>query len=216
MQDADYTRLRTVMVDEQLVRRGIKSGRVLDAMRRIPRHYFVADAYRAKAYDDEPQPIPCGQTISQPYMVAVMTELLELSADAQVLEIGAGTGYQAAVLSLLVKSVVTVERHAELAAVARVNLASLAIENVHVREGDGTLGAADRAPFDAILVAAGAPEVPETLMNQLRVGGRLICPVGDRTKQELMVVRRGEEGFEVCTRTQCRFVPLIGEEGWTA
>lgn len=210
----DYERLRLEMVEGQLRSRGIRDERVLHVMQRVPRHLFVSEDYRAEAYEDKPVPIPCDQTISQPYMVAVMTELLELSSGSSVLEVGTGSGYQAAVLGCLAKTVVTIERHEPLAVFARKHLRALSLENVDVRVGDGTLGAPDEAPFDGIIVTAGGPEVPRALMKQLAIGGRMVCPVGNRRDQELIVVTRNAEGFEQTTNTRCRFVPLIGEEGW--
>jgi protein-L-isoaspartate(D-aspartate) O-methyltransferase len=185
-------------------------------MARVPRHIFVTEKYQSKAYADEPLPIQCGQTISQPYMVAIMTEWLELDADSVVLEIGTGTGYQAAILGSLAKRVISIERHEPLAELARENLRSISVDNVTVRVGDGTLGAQDEAPFDAIIVTAGAPEVPNALIEQLAMSGRLICPVGDRDSQKLFVINRRAEGLEQLKSTRCRFVPLIGAHGWSA
>lgn len=211
----DFERLRLEMVTAQLRKRGITDEGLLTAMQRIPRHIFVAETHQSKAYDDKPLPIPCGQTISQPYMVAIMTELLELDAGSVVLEIGTGTGYQAAILGSLAKSVISIERHKALAMLARKHLESISVENVLVRVGDGTRGAPDEAPFDAIMVTAGAPEVPSALIEQLAIGGCLVCPVGNRKNQKLIVVRRHADGFERIKSTRCRFVPLIGQEGWT-
>ncbi len=212
--DGDFETQRLGMVATQLRGRGITDERVLSAMARVPRQVFVDEEHRGMAYEDKPVPIECGQTISQPYMVALMTQLLELNADSRVLEIGTGSGYQAAILGCLAKSVISVERHEELAHCARRNLRSISIENVLVRVGDGTLGAPDMAPFDSIIVTAGGPDVPEALMDQLAVGGCLVCPVGNRKTQEIVVVSRDDAGFKKTKSIRCRFVPLIGEEGW--
>lgn len=212
--ETDFERARQEMVVKQLRDRGIADESVLGTMARIPRHIFVAEKHRLKAYVDDPLPIPCGQTISQPYMVAIMTQLLELDGESVVLEIGTGTGYQAAILGSLAKRVISIERHELLAESAREHLRLVSVENVTVRVGDGTLGAPDEAPFDAIIVTAGAPEVPKVLIDQLAVGGRLICPVGNRKSQKLIVIDRSADGFEKVKSTRCRFVPLIGEHGW--
>ena len=212
----DFEPPRQEMVARQLRDRGIADESVLGLMARVPRHIFVTEKYQSKAYADEPLPIQCGQTISQPYMVAIMTEWLELDADSVVLEIGTGTGYQAAILGSLAKRVISIERHEPLAELARENLRSISVDNVTVRVGDGTLGAQDEAPFDAIIVTAGAPEVPNTLIEQLAMSGRLICPVGDRDSQKLFVINRRAEGLEQLKSTRCRFVPLIGAHGWNA
>ena len=211
----DFDVLRREMVEGQLRGRGIEDERVLDAMGQIPRHAFVDMAHQSKAYDDCPLPIACGQTISQPYMVAVMTELLEVGPESSVLEIGTGSGYQAAVLGRVSKRVITIERHDELVEFARANMRATSVSNVRVRAADGTLGAPDEAPFDAILVAAGGPKVPRSLINQLAVNGRMVCPVGNRKKQRLIVVHRTVDGVEYTKNTRCRFVPLIGEQGWS-
>jgi len=212
----DFEPPRQEMVARQLRDRGIADESVLGLMARVPRHIFVTEKYQSKAYADEPLPIQCGQTISQPYMVAIMTEWLELDADSVVLEIGTGTGYQAAILGSLAKRVISIERHEPLAELARENLRSISVDNVTVRVGDGTLGAQDEAPFDAIIVTAGAPEVPNALIEQLAMSGRLICPVGDRDSQKLFVINRRAEGLEQLKSTRCRFVPLIGAHGWSA
>ena len=214
MIDAEFQAERDAMVETQLRRRGIADERVLDAMRTVPRHRFVPPASVAFAYDDRPLEIGSHQTISQPYMVAVMTEALVLRPEDHVLEIGTGSGYQCAVLASLVESVVSVERIPELADSARDRLDSLDFENVEVQVGDGTLGWPDRKPYDAILVTAGAPSVPKSLCDQLAVGGRLICPVGVRERQVLTRITRDEDGLHEKTSFSCVFVPLIGREGW--
>lgn len=204
------------MISEQLQKRGIKDARVLDAMRRVPRHIFVPDSIRSKAYDDNPLPIACGQTISQPYIVAKMLELLQLQPDDRILEIGTGSGYQTALLSLLCADVVSIERHEALSEVAAEILKTLGLENVDLRVGDGTLGAPDAAPFSAIIVTAGGPQVPDSLREQLGEGGRLICPVGEKDRQKLLLVQRNGDTFTQQEEIACRFVPLIGEEGWSS
>ncbi|MBI3608496.1 MAG: protein-L-isoaspartate(D-aspartate) O-methyltransferase [Nitrospirae bacterium] len=202
------------MVDEQLVARGIGDSRVLAAMAEVPRHLFVESALADRAYEDRALPIGGQQTISQPYMVALMSQALELNGSERVLEVGTGSGYQAAVLARLAARIFTMERVKPLADRARNTFERLKVYNVVVRQFDGTFGWPEEAPFDAILVAAGAPAVPEPLIGQLREGGRLIVPVGDRTGQRLQkVVKRGGA---VCVTElmECAFVPLIGSHGW--
>ncbi|HNR37176.1 MAG TPA: protein-L-isoaspartate(D-aspartate) O-methyltransferase [Candidatus Hydrogenedentes bacterium] len=209
-----YERARAEMVDRQIAARGINDARLLDAMRRVPRHAFVPDESVERAYEDHAMPIGQGQTISQPYMVAVMTQLLEVGPADRVLEIGTGSGYQSAILSLLAREVITVERVPFLAESARRRLLSLGYENVTVIVGDGTLGYPEKAPYNAIIVTAGSPSVPEALKNQLAPNGRLVCPVGPRDLQHLAVIARTESGFRETTGIGCIFVPLIGEYGW--
>jgi len=202
------------MVERQLRARGIRDERVLTVMERIPRHLFMPEALRHLAYQDRAVSIGEGQTISQPYMVALMTELLCLRAEDRVLEIGTGSGYQTAILAELSAEVVTIERHAALAERARGVLASQGCSKVSVIVGDGTQGFAGRAPYDAILVTAGGPQVPPSLEAQLALGGRLVCPVGPREVQELLRIVRTPRGLEREKGIQCSFVPLIGEEAW--
>ena len=202
------------MVAEQLERRGIGDARVLDAMRRVPREAFVEPADHARAYADQALPIP--ETISQPYMVAAMTEALALGGAERVLEIGTGSGYQTAILAALAREVISIERHQLLADQARTRLAALGYENVDVRVGDGSLGYPAGAPYDAILVAAAAPRIPDALKTQLADGGRLAIPVGPQGRQELTIVRRHGDQFTESRREGCVFVPLVGEEGWPA
>lgn len=193
----------------------IADTRVLDAMNRLPRHLFVPEALRAQAYKDNALPIASGQTISQPFIVARMTELLELTRRDKVLEIGAGTGYQTAVLAALSRSVFAVERLPNLAAEARDRLKRMGIYNVSLKTDDGTAGWEAYAPYDAILVAAGGPEIPEPLLAQLRVGGRLVIPIGiDKKNQNLVRAIKTETGIETRDYGPCAFVPLIGEHGW--
>lgn len=212
--DTAFVRERTRMVDEQLVRRGIASARVLDAMRRVPRHLFVEEAFRERAYGDHALPIGHEQTISQPYVVALMSSLLELGGQEKVLEIGTGSGYQTAVLSALARRVCSVERLPALAARARTRLEGLGCANVWIRVGNGALGWPDEAPFDRILVTAAGPAIPPPLIEQLAPGGRMVLPVGDRAGQVLTVVE--PEGGEVRTRAcgPCSFVPLVGKYAW--
>ena len=210
----DYERARLRMVDEQLAARGIKDPRVLSAMGRVPRHLFIEEALRDRAYGDHALPIGERQTISQPYMVALMTQSLELKGAERVLEIGTGSGYQTAVLAELATRVYSIERIAGLADRARRLLASLGYRNVTVKVFDGTYGWKEEAPFDAILVTAGSPEVPAPLTEQLKEGGRMIIPVGDRTTQVLKKVTKTSAGIEVSSMTGCVFVPLIGGHGW--
>ena len=203
------------MVERQLRGRDIEDERVLRAMERVPRELFVPAELRSRAYDDAALPIGYGQTISQPYMVARICEALTLRGDERVLDVGTGSGYQAAVLAELAAEVVTIERLTELARSARESLAAAGYERVEVRVGDGTLGVPDRAPFDAIAVAAAAPELPRPLYEQLRPGGRLVLPVGHMRSQRLQLVVHSPEGPAVLRSVPCRFVPLLGAEGFT-
>ncbi len=202
------------MVELQLRRRGIKDPRVLEAMGRVPRERFVPDDLRASAYDDKPLPIGYEATISQPYMVAAICELLGLSGDERVLDVGTGSGYQAAVLAELAREVVSIERVPELAASARATLDGAGYGEVEVVTGDGTLGLPERAPFDAIAVAAAAPDLPPALYAQLVPGGRIVLPVGERRGQRLELVVRSPEGPAVLRSMPCRFVPLLGSGGF--
>jgi protein-L-isoaspartate(D-aspartate) O-methyltransferase len=204
-------------IDEQLVARGIRDPRVLDAMLRVPREKFVPSDVRSQAYADRALSIGSGQTISQPYMVAIMTEALRLRGGERVLEIGTGSGYQAAILAELAGSVTTIERIANLAETARATLAALGYANIEVIAGDGTVGYAPAAPFDGILVAAGAPRVPDSLRQQLSTtGGRLVIPIGPPEQQRLTIVSREGERFTESIHEACVFVPLRGVEGWPA
>jgi protein-L-isoaspartate(D-aspartate) O-methyltransferase len=205
---------RRRMVERQLLGRDIRDERVLAAMERVPRELFVPEALADRAYDDAALPIGSGQTISQPYMVARICEELGLRGDERVLDVGTGSGYQAAVLAELADEVVTVERIPELAAEARRNLATAGYGRVDVRVGDGTLGVPERAPYGGIAVAAAAPEMPRTLYEQLEPRGRLVVPVGGPRGQRLEVVVRSPEGPAVVRSVPCRFVPLLGEEGF--
>ena len=201
---------RTRMVEEQLRARDITSARVLDAMREVPRHLFVPEAQQAAAYGDYPLPIGHDQTISQPYIVAFMTQALEIAPEHRVLEIGTGSGYQAAVLSVLAKDVYTIEIVAPLAERARATLSRLGYANVHVRTGNGYLGWPEHAPFDRIMVTAAPDEVPPALVQQLNVGGLMAIPVGTTT-QELRILRRTATGTETLRTLPVRFVPMTGK-----
>jgi protein-L-isoaspartate(D-aspartate) O-methyltransferase len=202
------------MVERQLRRRDIRDERVLDAMARVPRELFVPPELRSRAYEDAALPIGSGQTISQPYMVAAICQALELRGHERVLDVGAGSGYQAAVLAELADEVHTIERVPELAEHARAALDAAGYERVHVHVGDGTLGLPEHAPFDAIAVAAAAPRLPEPLYEQLQPRGRMVVPVGNRYGQELQLVVRSPEGPAVVRSVPCRFVPLVGERGF--
>jgi len=209
-----YEQQREAMVATQIEGRGVKDPRVLAAMRKIPRHIFVQEALWERAYDDHPLPIGEGQTISQPYMVAVMTEALKLKGEEKILEIGTGSGYQTAILAELSEQVFTIERIDLLTKMARRNLDRLGYTNVVFRTGDGTIGWQDQAPFDGILVTAGAPTVPRYLFEQLAENGRMVVPIGGMHGQELMLVRK-KDGQPIKTRYfGCVFVPLIGKDGW--
>lgn len=207
---------RRAMVRDQVAARGITSARVLRAMQRVPREAFVPERYRDRAYMDEPLPIGKQQTISQPYIVALMAEALELSPNETVLEVGAGSGYSAAVMAQIAKRVVAIERHECLVAHARESLKRCGCDNVEVRRANGTLGAPEDAPFAAISIAAGGPEAPPALREQLAVGGRLVMPVGSRKGgQELVrISRTSESHWETEKLGPVRFVPLVGKQGW--
>lgn len=210
--------LRKRMVQDQIISRGITDRRVIEAMLKVPRHIFVQEAMAAQAYSDSPLPIGEKQTISQPYMVALMTELLNLTGSEKVLEIGTGSGYQAAILATLAERVCTVERIRQLALRARKCLDSLKLFNVKLRINDGEgspVGWEEEAPFDAIMVTAGAPYVPDILVDQLAPGGRLVIPVGNEFEQRLLkIVKQGDGTIESVPSVGCRFVPLVGKQGW--
>lgn len=211
----DYRIPRERMVKRLREHYRIQDERVLDAMLSVPRHLFVPEALQSNAYGDHALPIAANQTISQPYIVARMTELLELDARSRVLEIGAGSGYQTAVLARCAAQVYSIERIAELAREAQARIRSLGIYNATVKCFDGTLGWSAHAPYDAILVAAGGPDVPEPLEAQLKIGGRLVVPVGQtRESQNLIRVIKTEKGYEREDHGPCAFVPLIGHYGW--
>lgn len=214
MQDADFSVLQEAMVREQIARRGLSNPRLLEAFRRVPRHRFVPAELQRDAYRDGPLPIGGGQTISQPYIVALMTSLLHLDGTQRVLEVGTGSGYQAAILGLLAGSVHTVERLPELAERAEALLRDLGYTNIFVHTGDGSLGWPEAAPYDAILVTAAAPRAPVALLEQLAPGGRMVIPVGGRAGQELQVWTRTPAGMEMESNVPVAFVPLRGQQGW--
>jgi protein-L-isoaspartate(D-aspartate) O-methyltransferase len=211
---AQLEQARRAMIETQIERRGVNDARVLNAMRVVPRHAFVPSELCAQAYEDVPLPIGAGQTISQPYMVAAMTAALQLTGNERVMEVGAGCGYQAAVLSILGREIVTLEYRAELAAATSKRLAEMGYGNIHVHCGDGTLGLPEMAPFDAILVAAGAPSPPPPLLAQLAEGGRMVIPIGNLDGQELRLIKRNGDIFQTTVLDSCRFVPLVGAHGW--
>jgi protein-L-isoaspartate(D-aspartate) O-methyltransferase len=210
----NFQKARDRMVETQLIGRGIHDQRVLEAMRKVPRHVFVDEALQEQAYSDHPLPIADKQTISQPYIVALMTEKLELKGHEKVLEVGTGSGYQAAILAELAERVFSIERLPGLAYRANQALRKLGYSNIIVRVADGTLGWPDEAPFDGIIVTAGAPKVPQPLVDQLAMGGRLVLPVGDRMSQSLILVERVPEGIRKTDLGGVRFVDLVGKWGW--
>ncbi|HEX8622708.1 MAG TPA: protein-L-isoaspartate(D-aspartate) O-methyltransferase [Allosphingosinicella sp.] len=213
----DYAAQRECMVRRQIADRGIRGARLLEAFRAVPREQFVPEKVGPFAYDDGPLPIEAGQTISQPYIVAAMIEAAEVSPGDRVLEIGAGSGYAAAVMSLIAAEVIAIERHHELVELARARLARLGFDNVRIVEGDGSEGLPEAAPFEAILCAASGSHVPPPLLAQLSTGGILVMPVGepDSVQELVKVARRGEDEFEEERLGQVRFVPLIGAQGWS-
>jgi protein-L-isoaspartate(D-aspartate) O-methyltransferase len=209
-----YQQERLEMVERQIRARGVSNPAVLTAMSEVPRHLFVPPGYERVAYQDRPLPIGEGQTISQPYIVALMTELLELKAQDRVLEIGTGSGYQAALLADIVDSVISIERLPKVAAQAEGNLARAGITNVRVIVGDGTKGYPPEAPYDAIIITAATPKIPEPLIEQLAIGGRLVAPVGPADCQDLIKVVKQEGRVDWTTLGGVCFVPLIGQFGW--
>lgn len=208
-------RARQNMVRDQLIARDIIDERVLQVMDKVPREVFVGEALRNRSYEDAPLPIGEEQTISQPFMVALMTELLRLKGDEKVLEIGTGSGYQTAILAELSNRVFTIERNHKLSQQARRVLESLGYTNVLTRVGDGTIGWTEFAPYDRIIVTAGAPDVPVSLIKQLAEGGIMVVPTGDRIQQDLKVVTKTDSGVKIKSGGGCVFVPLIGKEGWS-
>ena len=210
----DFPKARLKMVEEQIILRGIKDPRVIAAMKKVPRHLFVEEALQSQAYNDYPLPIGEKQTISQPYMVALMTEALQLKGKDKVLEIGAGSGYQTAILAEMAEKVFSIERIRSLALKARQLLYELGYYNAEIKIFDGTFGWPEEAPFDAIIVTAGAPEIPQPLLDQLAIGGRLVIPIGDAYVQDLIRVTKTEEGVKKEDLGGCRFVKLIGRYGW--
>jgi len=209
-----YDRKREDMVKRQIEARGVSDQKVLDAMRKVPRHLFVSEGLRDQAYGDFPLPIGEGQTISQPYIVAEMTQALQLGKDDRVLEIGTGSGYQTAILAEMAFRVYTIERIRSLFIAARKLFDELHYYNIVAKCTDGTMGWPEEAPFDAIIVTAGAPGVPKPLVDQLAVGGRLVVPAGDSFSQSLLKIYRDEQGIHQTDLGGCRFVKLVGQEGW--
>ena len=203
------------MIETQIRKRGVTSPRILEAMAAVRRHEFVPDQFRSDAYADKPLPIGDGQTISQPFMVAAMTEALELTGSERVLEVGTGSGYQAAVLSLLAREVFTIETHTSLALAAQERLTRLGYANVYVHNGDGSAGFPDAAPYDAILVTAAAPAIPQVFASQLHEDGRVVIPMGDQQDQILMHAKLENCRLKIRELFSCRFVPLLGRYGWS-
>jgi len=214
MTEDQFAAARQRMVEEQIMARGIADPRVLAAMRQIPRHLFIPQHLWDQAYNDYPLPIGEDQTISQPYIVALMTEILEVKERDRILEIGTGSGYQAAILAELAAAVFSIDRVGGLASQAKALLDSLGYTNVRIRVGDGTLGWPEEMPFDGIIVTAGAPKIPRPLLEQLALGGRLVIPVGDAYSQTLTCVRKTKDGPKFEYHGGCRFVRLIGKYGW--
>ena len=210
----DFPKARLKMVEEQIISRGIKDPKLIAAMKKIPRHLFVEEALQNQAYSDHPLPIGDKQTISQPYMVALMTEALQLTGKEKVLEIGSGSGYQTAILAELSEKVFSIERIRSLAIRARKLLYELGYFNVEIKIFDGTFGWMEESPFDAIMVTAGSPNIPQSMIDQLAMGGRLVIPVGDAYAQDLLRVTKIEGGIKKEDLGGCRFVKLIGKYGW--
>jgi protein-L-isoaspartate(D-aspartate) O-methyltransferase len=210
----DYTRAREKMVQEQIIDRGIHDPRVIEAMRKIPRHLFVPDALLGRAYGDTALPIGDGQTITQPYVAAYMTEALGLRGHERVLEVGTGSGYQAAILACLAERVYSVERIRSLLEKARKALDRVHCLNVMTKLSDGSYGWQEEAPFDAILITAGAPSIPPPLADQLKIGGTMVIPVGERNTQRLIRIRKDSQGWSEEDLMECNFVALVGEYGW--
>lgn len=216
MKEFDFDSMRKRMVEEQLILRGISDKRVLETFRKVPRHKFVDDEYLESAYSDYPLPIGCNQTISQPYMVALMTELLKPGMGSRVLEIGTGSGYQLAILCELAKEVYSIERIEALAQRSKMMVEKLGYANFKIKTGDGTLGWQEYAPYDGIMVTAGAPGIPDSLVNQLNEGGRLVIPIGGSFSQMLTLVEKSEGSVKMRQVSSCVFVPLIGKDGWSS
>ena len=210
----DYTRAREKMVKEQIIGRGIRDPKVIDALTRVPRHLFVPEALLGQAYGDTALPIGEGQTITQPFMVAFMSEALNLQGNEKILEVGTGSGYQAAALACLADRVYSVERVRGLLERARKALDRIQCHNVVTKLSDGSYGWVEEAPFDAILITAGAPSLPQPLLGQLKVGGTMVIPVGDRNCQRLIRIRKDSQGYSQEDLLECNFVSLVGEYGW--
>ena len=212
----DWDLLREQMVRNQIERRGIHDSRILEVFRTVPRHIFVPEPYRHAAYEDRPLPIGNGQTISQPYIVALMTQLMNVQPDESILEIGSGSGYQAAILSRLAARVYSVERIKSLAQQAEKNLSEAGCSNVKIFNRDGSLGLEEYSPFDGVLITAGAPSIPQPLIDQLKAGGKLVIPVGSRTGQMLKrLIKQSDGSTEIDDLIPVMFVPLKGKHGWS-
>ncbi len=212
--DPRLSAARQQMLEKHLAQRGITSARVLSALEKVPRHRFLNQVDVVDAYADRALPINCQQTISQPYMVGLMTQSLELSGNERVLEIGTGSGYQTAILAELASKVISIERHATLSHQAAAVLAAFGSTNIELKIGDGTLGWPAAGPYDRVLVTASAPSVPAALLEQLALGGILVIPIGDSDRQTLQAIRKTAQGPMVTNLVACRFVPLIGSQGW--
>ncbi len=210
----DFPKARLKMVEDQITGRGIQDPRVIAAVKKVPRHLFVEEALQGQAYSDHPLPIGEKQTISQPYMVALMTESLQLTGREKVLEVGTGSGYQTAILAELAAMVFSIERIRALAIRARKLILELGYSNVEINFSDGTSGWPEESPFDAIIVTAGAPDIPQPLVDQLAMGGRLVIPVGDAYAQDLIQIAKTEDGIKTKDLGGCRFVKLVGKHGW--
>lgn len=209
-----YIASREKMVREQIVSRGIKNQQVINVFRKVPRHKFIDQQYWKEAYSNYPLPLTHGQTISQPYIVALMTELLELYADEKVLEIGTGSGYQTAILAELTKTVYTVERWPELSQAAQQTLQELGYKNIQLQIGDGSTGWQEHAPYDRIMVTASAPNIPQPLIDQLKENGKIVMPLGSNFGQDLVVGEKHKGEIKIFNYGKCVFVPLIGDFGW--
>ncbi|MBS3765020.1 protein-L-isoaspartate(D-aspartate) O-methyltransferase [Candidatus Bipolaricaulota bacterium] len=214
MEEGSYSSELDRMVEEQLKKRGINDDRLLDAFRANPRHLFVPEDQKSRAYDDRPLPIGEGQTISQPYIVALMTDLLAVEQDDRVLEIGTGSGYQAAILATLAKTAYTVEKKGKLQERAKRIHRNLGLENIEYRTGDGTKGWKEQAPFEKIIGTGSVPEVPDSLINQLKDQGRLVIPAGARRQQRIVLGIKEGERIRKEKKSYCSFLPLVGDEGW--
>lgn len=210
----EFYQVRKKMVEEQLIKRGIKNQRVLNTMQSVQRHLFLDKKNLREAYNDSPLAIDCSQTISQPYIVALMTELIEPDKNKNILEIGTGSGYQTAILAELCNRIYSIERHKPLALKADDRLKRLGYKNIHIKADDGTLGWQGKAPFDGIIITAAAPEVPETLINQLKDRGKMVIPVGPHFQQNLQLISKRGDSYINKVICGCVFVPLIGKAGW--
>ena len=210
----DFEENKNLMLEKHLKNRGIKDKRILQAFEKVPREYFVPESLQNEAYADYPLPIGEGQTISQPYIVALMLELLDINPTDKILEVGTGSGYQTSLLAILGKEVYTVERIKSLYELSRKNIDKMKLKNIRFRLGDGSLGWKEAAPFDKIIVSAATPAIPQPLLEQLSVNGKMVIPVGSKHSQILTIVKKTEKGYTYIQKDNCIFVPLIGQEGW--